>query len=59
VLFLASGLATYVTGQTVVVDDGYLYKHPMVMYAIWADAGCRYHRQTTIVHPADDTALLR
>lgn len=32
VLFLSSKLASYVTGQTVVVDGGYLYNHPMVMY---------------------------
>lgn len=32
VLFLSSRLASYVTGQTLVVDGGYLNNHPMVMY---------------------------
>ena len=32
VLFLSSSLASYVSGQTIVVDGAYLYNHPMVMY---------------------------
>lgn len=32
VLFLSSALASYITGQTIVVDGGYLHNHPMVMY---------------------------
>ncbi len=32
VLFLSSKLASYISGQTVVVDGAYLNNHPMVMY---------------------------
>jgi NAD(P)-dependent dehydrogenase (short-subunit alcohol dehydrogenase family) len=32
VVFLSSNLASYITGQTIVVDGAYLYNHPMVMY---------------------------
>jgi len=37
VLFLSSGLASYISGQTVVVDGAYLCNHPMVMYrdSLW------------------------